>query len=105
MCIFSPQFRRQKQQLHQNSFEQYNTTSEAVWLGYLLKLFFFCGGNISSGKHRHGQYSLLQNLTLLLIEIPALCAGAQVTAHVTNDSGQTNKALYNRARAAARTSI
>lgn len=64
MCIFSPQFRRQKQQLHQNSFEQNNTTSEAVWLGYLLKhFFFFFSGNISSGKHKHGSYSLLQNLT------------------------------------------
>lgn len=54
MCIFPPQFRRQKQQLHQNSFEQNNTTSEAVWLGYLLKLFFFVATylleNISMGR-------------------------------------------------------
>lgn len=32
MCIFSPKFRRRKQ-VHQNNFEQCNTTSEAVCLG------------------------------------------------------------------------
>lgn len=92
VCVyFSPKFRRHKQLLHQNCFEWYNSTSEAAWLGNF-KNFFFCNG--SSGKHKHGAYSLLQNLTLLLIQIQILCAGAQLITLITSASGQTNETIH-----------
>jgi len=83
------------------SFEQYNSRSEEVWLGYYFKT-FFCG-NIFYGKHKHRAYSLLQNLTLLLIQIPTHCAGAQLMTFVMSDSRQTSEIMCTCVRTATHT--